>query len=57
MTISEAEYLIVGRDCNECVDNCTAVMRDVTDKCTYNETKISRDQQKKHPEQYITDVL
>ena len=46
MTTSEAEYIIVGRDCNECVDNCTAVMRDVTDKCIDNETNMSQDQQK-----------
>jgi len=46
MITSEAEYIIVGRDCNECVDNCTAGMRYVTDKCTENETRMSRDQQK-----------
>jgi hypothetical protein len=32
MRISGEEYLIEVRECNECVNNCTAGMREITDK-------------------------
>ena len=56
MTNSEAENIILGRDCNECVDNCTDGMREITNKCTENEIYMSRDQNE-HSEQYNTKVL
>ena len=40
MRISGEEYIIVGRECN----NCTAGMREVTDKYRENETNMAQDQ-------------
>jgi len=44
MRISGEEYIIVGRDCSECVNNCTAAMREITDKYRENETNTALDQ-------------
>jgi len=43
MRTSVGENVIVGRECNECVNNCTAGMREITDKYTEIETNMSRD--------------
>ena len=51
------EHVIVGRDCNECVNNCTAGMRGITDKYTENVTNMARGPIKEHNEQQITKVL
>jgi hypothetical protein len=41
MRNSGGELVIVGRDCNECVNNCTAGMREITDKYRENETNMA----------------
>jgi hypothetical protein len=41
---SGGEHVIVGRDCNECVNKCTAGMREITDKYRENVTNMARDQ-------------
>ena len=57
MRTSGGEHVIVGRECNECVDNCTAGMREITDKYTENVTNMARGPIKEHNEQQITKVL
>jgi hypothetical protein len=44
MRISGEEYIIVGRERNECVNNSTAAMREITDKYRENETNMALDQ-------------
>jgi hypothetical protein len=44
MRTSGEEHVIVGKECNECVNNCMAGMREITDKYRENETNMARDQ-------------
>ena len=43
MRTSGGEHVILGRDCNECVKNCAAGMREITDKYTENVTNMARE--------------